>query len=88
MPSNLDLKRSLEQARKELNIKNKEIAELNTQLSKFLVLEASGKVIEEIVPVSESIETEKNINSTSHVSETPNIDKKKKKRSIWNLYMW
>ena len=88
MPSNLDLKRSLEQARKELNIKNKEIAELNSQLSKFLVLEESGKVNEEIVPVSESIETEKITNSSSDVCKTQNIDKKKKKRSIWNLYMW
>ena len=44
MPSNLELKRSLEQARKENDFKTKTIAELNEKLSKFLELESSNKV--------------------------------------------
>ena len=102
MPSNLELKKSLEQTKKQLVVKDKEIADLNAKLSKFLELEELAKkndvvnsvkdIVEEIVAVSIStetkIDTDKNPNNTPVQSETKAVDKKKKKRSAWNLYLW
>ena len=55
MPSNLELKKSLEQTKKQLVVKDKEIAELNAKLSKFLALEESveDSASEPRIPVSD-----------------------------------
>ena len=102
MPSNLELKKSLQEIKKQLLLKDKTIADLNAQLSKFLELEESAKqnnvvnsvnttIVEEIVAGSVPVEPVKNTNTNTtplKVSETKTVDKKKKKRSAWNLYLW
>jgi len=95
MPSNLELKKSLEQTKKQLVLKDKEIADLNAQLSKFVELDQSSKVsltpiLEdqvsnkvdcEISPVTTSVTTSNDLDENK-------IKLKKKKRSLWNLYLW
>lgn len=107
MPSNLELKRSLEQARKEIILKTKTIDELNEKLSKFLESEESSKVNTIESPLKSQLESslgnpnveEQNINTVDSeitpvsTNAVNNIDEKhiklkKKKRSLWNLYLW
>ncbi len=96
MPSNLELKRSLEQARKELSNKNKEIDQLNAKLSTFLELKESININE-----TDSINTEnksqesqesqelQELQDSKHVQESPDSKPiKKRKKSLWYLYLW
>ena len=104
MPSNLELKRSLEQARKENDFKTKTIAELNEKLSKFTELKKSSKIntlespleIPVTNPISSpvgNVEEHKvdieitPVETLNDLSENK-ISLKKKKRSIWHLYLW
>ena len=94
MPSNLELKKSLEQTKKQLVLKDKEIADLNAQLSKFVGLEQSNNVtlehgspnIEE--QNSNKVDSEIMPVTTSNDLDEKKIKLKKKKRSLWNLYLW
>ena len=93
MPSNLELKKSLQQAKQDLLIKDKEIAELQSQLSNFLQLDTHSaeivpqkaeivpQVKEEIVPQKEEIVPQVKENETKQL-------KKRRSRSLWNLYLW
>ncbi len=114
MPSNLELKKSLEQTKKQLVVKDTEIAELNAKIAKFFAAEEAAKnkynssKVEENVPVDVSVDIEPSseiepqvsmpildnslVNSngvgTSSDSKDKTTEKKKKKRSPWNLYLW
>jgi len=103
MPSNLELKRSLEQTRKELSNKNKEIEQLNAKLSSFLELKESDKVNKD-VKIAETVcintententdtNTDTNNNGLCKLQEsTQSPDSKpikKRKKSLWYLYLW
>ena len=91
MPSNLELKKSLEQTKKQLVLKDKEIADLNSQLSKFVELDQSSKV--SLTPVIEDqvnnkVDCEISPVKTSNDLDEQKIKLKKKKRSLWHLYLW
>ena len=93
MPSNLELKKSLQKAKNDLCIKDAEIAELQKQLSKFLELDTnvvSTSNAIDVVPEASSVDS---ICDTTHkVNEPKEIiaakPVKKKSRSLRYLYLW
>jgi hypothetical protein len=88
MPSNIELKKALEEVKKELVKKNKKIEELTSiSVNIALELEKFKKERENDEQEDSKLEIPEITVAPPSYEETVTLAKKKK-RSIWNLYLW